>query len=761
MANMLPGDSFWDADQKLKPNINLENGEAGQLFHLGRGPTVNPNPKLEGATAVGTVYLPPGKIVDMFKGMGRLPNRQEFKTFAGGAGWKEGADYRFLPYELPTGVQAADRNPPVSDGRAMWNGLVRGGTNLLFGYESGQIRDTMVDSQVTKAAYDKGGAGDRVMDLTAALTEAGREDLIGMTEADLLAMAPTIKRKGIPPGLMPAEERRVMGHLYKNHEYEEKDREDPTFLADREALRAAIAKVDAQKKFNERTEQERRAIQQLEGVFTRPPITLGGGHVSGDPRLDNPDSFQMAKWVKSMTPEQRAATTPEMVTAKGKEIRTARRAKEIVDAFTAKAKTERFLNDYRGTSKASKLYSEDDSGYGRVWDEMGIGAVGVLLAEQGLESAPSTVATMAATAVAGALTGGSAVAGAVAMGSSTTAMGMGGNFTSAFGKWITEQDREIELDQLGDPDSQSFKRLLALAEKDPVAFMSQMDQMTAEGDKRAIIEGITAVALNKLGDMGMDKIDDIAPKGLFKEGSPLWAMRGTIRRPKQLADGFFWRKSLGPKLANAAKNTGWEAVEEGLTEIITSIASGEEVDMKTALSSFLVGGMMGGTSNFVAGVQNVDDPMALLREKVLNNEVGVDEVAKQIARNTGMPVKNAKAALVRAHEVMKHFDELKKKHPPFDWPRLRTEFLKGMADSAGTLKNYDADRQQIYMADARAARAALEEELKINRLEAFRPGKVKPDPRIKGIGDYLMIQNSNPAPGYDPARYNPPGPTSP
>ena len=729
------------------------------MFHLERSQATHRGANKDD-TGVNTVYMPGGQVMDLFKGMGKLPTGPEFVAEAGRRGWQDGRDYRMVPYQH--GIRAADQNPPVGDWRAMWNGLVRGGTNLWFGYESGKIRDAMVDSQLTNAAYNVGGAGDRVTDLSRELDLLGRGDLTGQTRETLLARAPTVKRKGVPPGVaMTAEERRVLGRMYTNHEYEEKDREDPTFVSDSETLAEAQAAVDKQQKFNEETAHERKAIQQLEGVFTYPPTTLGGGRYSGDPRLDHPDSFEMAKWVKSMTPEQRAATTPEMVTAKGKQIRTARRAKEIVDAFSAKAKTEQFLKDYQGASKAAAIYGKEDAGYGTVNDELGWRGVAVLLAEQGLESAPSTVATMAATAVAGALTGGSGIAVAIGMGGSTTAMGMGGNFTSAFGKWVTTQDPDIKLSDLGNHNSASFQKLLALADKDPVTFMDQMDQMTAAGDKRAIAEGITAVALNKLGDFGMSKLDDVVPKGLFKEGSPLWAMRGTIRRPRQLADGFFWRKSLGPKLANAAKNSGWEAVEEGLTEVITSIAVGDEIDPKTALSSFFVGGLMGGTSNFVAGVQNVDDPLALLSKKVLNNELGMDEVAKQISRNTGMPVKHAKAAILRAQEKMKDWEKIKQSLPQASWASEKKKFLAGLADPSGALKHHDPDKQQIHMADARAAREALLEELKVQRLEAFSPGKVKPDPRIKGIGDYLMIQNSNLAPGYDPARYAPPAPTGP
>jgi hypothetical protein len=259
----------------------------------------------------------------------------------------------------------------------------------------------------------------------------------------------------------------------------------------------------------------------------------------------------------------------------------------------------------------------------------------------------------------------------------------------------------------------------------------------------------------------MDKLRAKAPAGWIKEGSPLWAARGSIRRPSQLVSGEVWRKSLGPKLANAGLNTGWEAVEEGLTEVMTSIAVGDDIDLKTALSSFLVGGIMGGTSNFVAGRANVDDPMATIRTQILNSEGGIDEVAAQIARNTGMDPKRAKAAIIRAKTMMDQFDELMAKQDPKLQrnPAFRKQmldsYLQGArkVDKGKFLDNHKADQQQVALADARKAHAILLEELRTQKLEAWSPGNVTPDPRIKTTGDFIFKQNSNPAPGYDPARY--------
>jgi len=751
MANI----NFWDADQKLLPSVKLPSGQTGHMFHLARGSSDTGPP---GTTAVDTAYIDPRLLAtDPFKNIGGMTGA-DFRRELALQGRQD--DAAFLPYQIPSGVQAPDQNPAVGNGRSLWNALVRGSTNLVTSGQSGSIRDAINANNVTKSAYDVGGAGDRVTDLATELELIGRGDLIGQTQEQILARAPMKTEVGLPGFTMAA------GRGYYpqgGYTRSVRDETDPTYVQDTGSLTQAKEAVAAQEDYNEKTKVERQAIENLKGVFTYPPITLGGGRESGDHRLSNPDHLQIAKWTLSMTPEQRAAVTPQILEAKVKQVRNARRAKDIVDAFMAKAKTETFLKDYSGGSAASKTYGEDGAGYGSVWDKHGLAGLSTLLAEQGLESAPSTAATMLATTIAGIATGGSGAAGMIAMGGSTAIMGSGGNFTGAFQKWAASQDIEggIKMEDLGNANSPSFKNLITIANRDPVLFMQQMDKMTSEGDKRALAEGVVAIGLNKLGDFGMSKVKANLPAGAIKEGSPLWAARGSFRRPSQLVNPEVWRKSLGPKLGHAALGTSWEAVEEGLTEILTSVAVGDDIDLKTALSSFLVGGLMGGTSNFVAGRANVDDPMAIVRTQILNNEGGIDEVAAQIARNTGMPVAKAKSAIIRAKNLMDQFDE----HMSKQDPKLQRnkafrdgEYKRYMAgamkvDKHGFLVNHRPDQQQVALADARKAHAILLEELRTQKLEAWSPGNVAPDPRIKTTGDFIFNQNSNPAPGLNPARY--------
>lgn len=752
MANI----NFWDADQKLLPSVKLPSGQTGHMFHLARGSSDTGPP---GTTAVDTAYIDPRLLAtDPFKNIGGMTGA-DFRRELALQGRQD--DAAFLPYQIPSGVQAPDQNPAVGNGRSLWNALVRGFTNLATSGQSGSIRNALNDNNITKSAYEVGGAGDRVTDLAKELELIGRGDLTGQTQEQILARAPMKTEVGLPGFTMSA----GRGYFPQGgYTRSVRDETDPTYVQDTGALTQAKEAVAAQDSYNRETKKERSAIDSLKSMFTNPPQTLNMNREFGDPRLQiDQDHRQLARWALSMTPEQRAAVTPEVLETVVKQTRTASRAKEIVRVFTNKANTESFLKDYQGGSAASKTYGEDGAGYGSVWDKHGLAGLSTLLAEQGLESAPSTAATMLATTIAGIATGGSGAAAMIAMGGSTAIMGSGGNFTGAFQKWAASQDIEggIKMEDLSNADSPSFKNLITIANRDPVLFMQQMDKMTSEGDKRALAEGVVAIGLNKLGDFGMGKVKASFPSGALKEGSPLWALRGSIRRPSQLASGEVWRKSLGPKLGHAALGTSWEAVEEGLTEVLTSVAVGDDIDLKTALSSFLVGGLMGGASNFVAGRSNVDDPMAIVRTQIINNEGGIDEVAAQIARNTGMPVAKAKSAIIRAKHLMDQFDE----HMSKQDPKLQrnkafrdAEYKRYMAgaikvDKHGFLVNHRPDQRQVALADARKAHGMLLDELRTQKLEAWTPGSVKPDPNIKATGDLIFNLNSNTPPGHDPARY--------
>jgi hypothetical protein len=728
---------FFDESGQTKPSVPLTY-DTGHMFHLDRSPTPGAE---EGTTGVNTIYMEPNRLFRLLNAMGNTPKtKQNVELKLAELGFKENDDYRFHPGQVQSSIKSKDQRQVVGNGEALVNALARGAISTSSSAESGAVRRAIENRLVSDAAF---AGRTEVTDLAHELDKIGRGDLISRTPKDIF-------------NALPAPESRWFFRPLGKLGLPEPDPrfKDPELSEAIAAQERAQAEVDKANDFNKRVKAERERIEELKSLFTNPvdngPGSRNAEGVHKDWRVYTPGSSAVLDWIKNnqtsmanMTPEQREATVKQVITSAN--------AKAIVHAFTRKAKTAKTMERFAGTSEANKTYSEEGSGYSEVWRDHGLLGMGVLLAEQGLESAPNTLATMAATTVVSIATGGAGIPVALSMGVSTAAMGSGSNFTQAFGEWAGQHG--IKMIELSDPRSPSYKKLMEVANADPAGFLGQMNAMASEGDKRAIAEGIVTIALNKAGDWATDKLKAKLPPGAIKEGSPLWAMRGSIRRPSQLASGEIWKKSIGPKLLHAGIGTSWEAIEEGLTEVMTSIAVGDDIDAKTTLSSFLVGGLMGSASNVVAGVHNVDDPMASLREKVLSNEGGIDEVAEQISRNLGIPVANAKAALIRAKTMMDQFDELKKKYPPFHWPDLRQKFFQGVADSTKTIKHYNADQQQIHMANARKARDILMEEFNTARLEAWSPGKVKQNPRIKSLSDYLFIQNSNRAPGYDQGRY--------
>jgi hypothetical protein len=719
-------DPFYDGNKVLfPPSVPLSGGSTGHMFFLDRGPTQGGKP---GTTGVDAVYMDPAKLQELFAGMGGRPrtytevrNELEAKKF------RPGVDYTFHPYsQVPTSIQAPDKNPPVGNAHAMVNALARGAISTVTGRQSRNMSNALGDYASLNEAI-KYGPNTEVTDMAHELSIRGRGDLINNTPDQILES-------------MPRDTQRIPGPTYVPMVYDGR-LTDPTYQEALKVWNEAKADVDRVDEFNSRVKADKTDLDEIKDFVKSPSPFVSMG---------TPRRIRADRWARSLSKEQRAVLTPEQIDAKVNEIAINERAKEIVHTFTRKAESSQLMDIFKGQSKSAKLYgSSDDAGYGDVWERDGLMGLGTLLSEQALESAPNTVATMMATSVVSLATGGSAIPVALAMGSSTAFSSSGSNFTAGFSEWANRKG--IEMNELNTP--AGMKKLTDIVDQDPSGFMQQMNAIASEGDKRAIAEGVVTIALNRVGDWATGKVTAAAPKA-FREGSPLAALRGGIARPSQMASGEYWKLSLGPKLANATLQTGWEAVEEGLTDVITSIAVGDDIEMKNALSSFLVGGLMGSGSNVIAGVKNIDDPLAAMSQNILNNEGGIDEVAEQIAKNTGMPVERAKAAIIRAKTMMDHFEELKKQHPdPATWPKLKQDFLQGVADSAGALKNYLPDQQQIYMSEARAAQKALMEDLRVKQLEAWNQANVTPDPRIKELGDYLFRQNSNPVPGFDPARY--------
>jgi hypothetical protein len=456
--------------------------------------------------------------------------------------------------------------------------------------------------------------------------------------------------------------------------------------------------------------------------------------VSGDYGMS-----KIAEYVLSLTPEQRAAMTDQQIQAKVDEILSEEADGKFKPAAAAVGQRDVSTRYWSPTSDAMELYNKDGNGYGDVSDKYGwTGALNVMMQQLG-ESAPNTGATMLATTLAGLASGPAApVVGPAAMGASTAVLSAGSGFNQAFGKWLAEQG--IDLSQLSDPNSPEFAaaqaNLDAIAQQNPAGFMGQIDAMIKESAQRGLAEGATAVVLNKAGDALTGRIKDALPKFMRAprtSGSLLRPVPAMIMRPVETFRGGIYKKILLPRAINGSIDTWWEATEEGLTDIITNTVMGDDIDLKTALSSFLVGGLMGGGSSFGAGKSNIDNPLQLIQEKAAEGEPGLDQVAAEIEKNTGMPAARAKAAIQKAGEILQQFETFAKRYPPSMRGYAWAHFIKGYKGSKPDLFSYEQDTRRATIKDKQNALAALQEALDQERLMAVRPANVPVSPLIPSL----------------------------
>jgi hypothetical protein len=522
-------------------------------------------------------------------------------------------------------------------------------------------------------------------------------------------------------------------------------RNDPRYLAAVKAKEEADAIIEAKANFERDTksQQARRQMgleifkdrEKLSRYAYDPVNMIGGSSVNfNDSGLAN-----VANYVLTLTPDQLASMNDQQIQAKVDEILSGEANNNFKKGARAVGQREVSTRYWSPTSDAMKLYNKEGMGYGDVVDEYGnTGALNVMM-QQLAESAPNTGATMLATTLAGLMSGPAApVVGPAAMGMSTAFLSAGSGFNQAFGKWLGEQG--IDVSQLSDPDSPEFAaaqaNLDAIAQQNPAGFMGQIDAMIKESAQRGLAEGATAVVLNKAGDALTGKIKDALPKSMRAprtSGSLLRPVPAIIARPVETFRGGIYKKILLPRAVNGSIDTWWEATEEGLTDIITNTVMGDDIDLKTALSSFMVGGLMGGASSFGAGKSNIDNPLQIIQEKAAEGEPGLDQVAAEIEKNTGMPAARAKAAIQKAGEILQQFETFAKRYPPSMRGYAWTYFIKGYKGSKPDLFSYEQDTRRATIKDKQSALAALQEALDQERLMAVRPANVPVSPLIPSL----------------------------
>lgn len=621
------------------------------------------------------------------------------------------------------------------------NAFMRGAHTVLGSAEGWSMQGAMRDKLALAAAL-QGKAGQP--EVTDAVHEAAKAGLpMPTSDQDPAAILADLVGK-------PTEMGSISGFYTPNYagylRRQVNAENDPRYLDAVKAKEDAEGIVSSQAAFQDDINKQQARRDVGVSLFKNPPSSSqfvtspDGGYDMPDSRVSGDYAMsKVAEYVLSLTPEQRASMTPGQIQAKVDEILSVGTKSDFDRAAKTVGQRDASMRYWEPSSDAMKMYNKPGMNYWDVVDDHGYLAPLNVMTQQLFESAPNTAASMLATSLAGLVSGPAApIAGPAAMGLSTAILSAGSGFNQAFGKWLGEQG--IDLSALSDPNSEEFSqaqaKLDAIAQRDPAGFMGQIDSMLRESNKRGAAEGITAVALNKLGDALTGKIKDALPKSMRApgtSGSLLRPLPAIIARPVETFRGGIYRKILLPRAVNGSIDTWWEATEEGLTDIIASTLVGDDIDAKTALSSFMVGGLMGGGSAFGAGRSNIDNPLQIIQQKAAEGEPGLDQVAAEIEKTTGMPAARAKAAIQKAGDILEQFETFAKRYPPTMRGYAWKYFIEGYKGKQADLFSHEQDIRRATIKDRQAALAALQEVLEQEKLMAIRPQNVPVSPLIPSL----------------------------
>lgn len=747
---------FTGADGKLNPLLQPGDGKNYQAWPVGSA-------KEGGDPEV--MWLEPGAIVDVSNDLAK----RGLDTTAGNvraslARMKDKYPQHYRPGGFLRDKQLqfgpAKEKPPRAGLGTGWEALdeftagtgnaFMGGVHSILGVGEGiNLKNTLQ----TRTALEQARLTNGMAVVSDAAHEAGKVglELPGDPAAILADLISQGKRAGsFPKGIGSG-----FGFYNPNPSAYTPDQEiatnDPRYgealRAQNEANKLLEQHNDAQARIKE---QQKRREMGMDLFINTPSSTqhnISYGYGLGVPPKFAPDSriagdygmSQVGEWVNSLTPEQRASMTREQVQSKIDEIlmgvATADTSREA-STFARRDEKNRYWSH---PSKAMELYNEPGMGIGDVAERYGTtGAFNVTL-QQLAGSAPITLTTIAATTLASLASGPAApIVAPAAMGMSTAVLGAGTGFNQAFGIWLAKQG--IDLNHLKNPKSKEFAaaqaKINAIAAQNPSGFMGQIDEMLSTSVKRGVAEGATAVVLNKVGEKVTSWGKSKLPKPMQApgtSGSLLSIVPAIVARPVQTFRGGIYKKILAPRAINGAIDTWWEATEEGLTDIITDTIMGEDVDLKTALASFMVGGLMGAGSSFGAGRSNIDNPLQAFQSLVAEGESGLDQVAAEIEKNTGMPAARAKAAIKKAGEVLEQFEVFAKRYPPSMRGYAWRYFIQGYKGSKPDLYSQEQDVRRATIKDKQSALAALKESLEAEKLVAINPDKVPVSPLIPSL----------------------------
>lgn len=244
------------------------------------------------------------------------------------------------------------------------------------------------------------------------------------------------------------------------------------------------------------------------------------------------------------TPDQLAAMTPEQKYQAGYQA-----AQEYLRRQS--------MNDLKGAFELTKLKNEGVSGW-LTPEARAEGNSLSKLTQQTAASAVPTAAPMLASLV-GSLAAGP-VGGRAASALTTYKLSTDSQFVELLSKWAGENGIDINADPVV-----VMTMMQEMANKDPEGFSAKLKELVSSARVAGVLEAGTAAVL----DVGLDKLVKIPGS---KEG-PIW---DALKSMGQAGSS----KVIAPRLAKFVEDTGKEAIEEYLTEVIVGLGKGINQDLR-------------------------------------------------------------------------------------------------------------------------------------------------------------------------------------
>ena len=243
------------------------------------------------------------------------------------------------------------------------------------------------------------------------------------------------------------------------------------------------------------------------------------------------------------TPDQLAAMTPEQKHQAGYQA-----AQEYLRRQS--------MNSLKGVVELTKLKNEGVSGY-LTPEARAEGNSLSKLTQQAAASAVPTAAPMLASMV-GSLVAGPA-GGKAASAATTYKLSTDSQFLELLSKWTGENGIDINADPVV-----VMKQMQEMSNKDPEGFSAKLKELVSSARVAGVLEAGTAFILN-------EGLDHIKIPGT-KEG-PIW---DALKSMGQAGSS----KVIVPRLAKFVEDTGKEAIEEYLTEVIVGLGKGINQDLR-------------------------------------------------------------------------------------------------------------------------------------------------------------------------------------